>query len=77
MLISDTFVKRRIKRNGYETYTVDTADGYITCLRWDGDTHYYDVFDSAEDRDAEQQRLDRIDEEYRKAKNAYLDSLAF
>lgn len=49
----------------------------FTCLRWDGDTHYYDVFDSAEERDAEQRRLDRIDEEYRKAKDAYLASSAF
>lgn len=45
-------------------------------MRWDGDTpHYYDVFESQEECDEEQKRLDKIEEEYRKAQADYLQSL--
>lgn len=47
----------------------------ITRLRWDGDTYYYDVFDSQEECDTEENRLEKIDEEYRRQKEAYLKSL--
>lgn len=47
----------------------------ITRLRWDGDTHYYDVFDSQEECDVEEKRLARIDEEYKRKKENYLKSL--
>lgn len=38
----------------------------ITRMRWDGDTHYYDVFESQEECDEEEKRLVKIDEEYKK-----------
>ena len=47
----------------------------ITRLRWDGDTHYYDVFESQDECDAEEKRLARIDEEYKIQKENYLKSL--
>lgn len=47
----------------------------ITRLRWDGDTHYYDVFDSQEECEAEEKRLARIEEEYKRQKENYLKSL--
>ena len=48
----------------------------ITRLRWDGDSHYYDVFDSQEECDAEEKRLTKIDEDYIKQKENYLRSLS-
>lgn len=47
----------------------------ITRMRWDGDTHYYDVFESQEECDKEQKRLDKIEEGYRKARADYLQCL--
>ena len=47
----------------------------ITRLRWDGDTHYYDVFESQDECDAEEKRLARIGEEYKIQKENYLKSL--
>ena len=45
----------------YRTYELtDKEIGKITRLRWDGDTYYYDVFESQEECDKEQERLDRI-----------------
>ena len=53
----------------YRTYELtDKERNKITRLRWDGDTHYYDVFESQEECDEEERRLEKIDEEYRKAK---------
>ena len=38
----------------YRVYNLTEEEkGKITRLRWDGDTHYYDVFDSQEECDAE------------------------
>ena len=49
----------------YRTYELtDKEIGKITRLRWDGDTYYYDVFESQEECDKEQERLDRIAAEY-------------
>ena len=60
----------------YRVYTLtDKEQGKITRLRWDGDTHYYDVFDSQEECDAEEQRLIKIEEEYRKQMDNYMKSL--
>lgn len=47
----------------------------ITRIRWNGDTHYYDVFESQEECDEEEKRLERIDEDYRRQKESYLKSL--
>ena len=54
----------------YRVYKLtEKEQGKITRLRWDGDTHYYDVFDTQEEANEEQKRLDKIEEEYRKAKD--------
>lgn len=44
----------------------------IIKLRWDGDTHYYDVFDSQEECDKEEERLKEIEDEYKKEQEWYL-----
>lgn len=44
----------------------------ITRLRWDGDTHYYDVFESQEECDEEEKRLKEIEDEYKKEQEWYL-----
>lgn len=59
----------------YRVYELtDKEKNKIIKLRWDGDTHYYDVFDSQEECDKEKERLAKIDEEYRKLKENYLKS---
>ena len=51
----------------YRVYqlTDEEKDKIVRC-RWDGDTHYYDVFESQEECDEEQKRLDdnRMAESY-------------
>lgn len=60
----------------YRVYELtEEEQNKIIRLRWDGDTHYYDVFDSQEECDEEEKRLARIDEEYRRQKENYLMSL--
>lgn len=60
----------------YRVYELtEKENGKITRFRWDGDTHYYDVFESQEECDEEQKRLDKIDAEYRKSKADYLKNL--
>ena len=60
----------------YRVYELtEKEQNKITRLRWDGDTHYYDVFDSQEECDAEEKRLTRIEEEYKRQKENYLKSL--
>lgn len=44
----------------------------IIRLRWDGDTHYYDVFESQGECDAEEKRLKEIEDEYKKEQEWYL-----
>jgi len=52
----------------YRTYTITEAEaGKITRARWDGDTYYYDVFESVQELEAEEARLQKIDAEYREA----------
>lgn len=61
----------------YRVYKLtDKERDKITKMRWDGDTHYYDVFESQEECDEEEKRLVKIDEEYRKAKENYLKTLS-
>lgn len=51
----------------YRVYKLtDKERDKITKMRWDGDTHYYDVFENQEE----------CDEEYRKAKENYLKTLS-
>lgn len=60
----------------YRVYELtEKENGKIIRFRWDGDTHYYDVFESQEECDEEQKRLDKIDVEYKKAKADYLKNL--
>ena len=60
----------------YRTYKLtDEEKDKITRLRWDGDTHYYDVFESQEECDEEERRLKKIDEEYRIQKENYFKSI--
>ena len=62
----------------YRVYNLsEKEEGKITKMRWDGDTYYYDVFESQEELEEEEKRLAKIDEEYRKAKENYLKSGAF
>ena len=57
----------------YRTYELTEEEkNKITRVRWDGDTHYYDVVESQEECDEEEKRLAKIDEEYRKQKENYL-----
>lgn len=46
----------------YRVYqlTAEEKDKIVRC-RWGGDTHYYDVFESQEECDEEQKRLDEIE----------------
>ena len=60
----------------YRTYKLTEEErNKITRLRWDGDTHYYDVFESQEECDEEEKCLAKIEEEYRKQKENYLKSM--
>ena len=57
----------------YRVYQLtDEEKNKIIRLRCDGDTHYYDVFESQEECDEEQKRLDKIEAEYKKQKADYL-----
>lgn len=60
----------------YRVYELtEKENNKITRIRWDSDTHYYDVFESQEECDKEQKRLDKIEEEYKKAQADYLQHL--
>lgn len=60
----------------YRIYELtDREKDKITKFRWDGDTHYYDVFESEEECDEEEKRLAKIEEDYRRQKEIYLKSL--
>lgn len=59
----------------YRVYELtDREKDMIVKLRWDGDVHYCDVFESQEECDAEQKRLAQINAEYEQEKAAYLQS---
>lgn len=59
----------------YRTYHLtDKEKSKITRQRWDGDTYYYDVFESQEECDEEQKRLDEIEVDYQKKMKSYLKS---
>ena len=60
----------------YRTYKLtEQESGKITVYRWDGDTGYYDIFDTVEEYEAEQARLQRIDEECRQKHEEYARAL--
>lgn len=57
----------------YRTYKLEGNEKYVISS-WDGDCTYYTVCDNKHEYDEEKARLDRIDEEYRKAKEALIGS---
>ena len=60
----------------YRVYTLTEAEAdKITRLRYDGDTYYYDVFESQEECDEEQKRLDRIEAGHKRNQENYLKTL--
>lgn len=60
----------------YRVYGLtDQEKGKVIWCRWDGDTEYYDVFDSQEECDKEQKRLDQIDADYKREKEEYLKNV--
>ena len=60
----------------YRVYQLtDKEKNKITQQHWDGDTYYYDVFESQEECNEEQKRLDKIEQDYQKQKTAYLNSI--
>lgn len=62
----------------YRTYELtDEEKTKITRMRWDGDTYYYDVFESQEECDEEEKRLAKIEEDYRKEQECYLNQNEF
>ncbi len=59
----------------YQVYELtDEEKTKITRLRWDGDTSYYDVFETQKECDEEEKRLAQIDEAHKKAKENYLQN---
>jgi len=64
-------MRRMIRMYRVYQLTDEEKDKIVRC-RWDGDTHYYDVFESQEECDEEQKRLDKIEAEYRKKQADYL-----
>ena len=59
----------------YRTYNLTEKEkGKITRLRYDGDTYYYDVFDNEEECEKEEERLRKINDEYKKKMEGYLSS---
>ncbi len=60
----------------YRTYKLTDAEkDKITKYRWDGDTGYYDVFESQEECDKEEERLRKINEDAQKMHKDYLKNL--
>ena len=60
----------------YRVYELtDKEQDNIIKQRWEGDTYYYDVFESQEECDAEKERLAKIEEDYRKQKEEYEKTL--
>lgn len=60
----------------YRVYEItDKERGKITRQRWDGDTHYFDVFETQEECDIEEKRLTKIKEDYKKQMDNYLKSI--
>ena len=58
----------------YRTYKLNGNEKYHF-MTWDGDTYYYSVFESKEEMEKEQERIKKIDEDIKKAYEAYLNSL--
>lgn len=60
----------------YRTYQLTEAErDKVAVLRWDGDTSYYDVFDTMDEAIEEEKRIKSIDDEVQAQKDAYLRSL--
>ena len=61
----------------YRTYRLTEAEaGKLTRLHYDGDTYYYDVFETQEECNREENRLANIQKEYEQKRDAYLRSIS-
>lgn len=59
----------------YRTYKLtEKENDKIVKMRWDGDTYYYDVFETQEECDEEEKRLAKIEEDYKRHIADFLDS---
>lgn len=59
----------------YRVWKLSEAEkGKIVRQRYDGECHYYDVYESQEECDREQKRLDKIEAEYQEKMKAYLEA---
>lgn len=59
----------------YELTDKERKEGKIIHFRHDGDTHYYDIYESKEEWEQESERLMKIAKEARKEKLNYMKSL--
>ena len=60
----------------YRTYQLTEKEkDKITRQRWDGDTYYYDVFATQEECNKEEERLRKIEEEWKREHENYLNTL--
>lgn len=60
----------------YRVYKVtEREEGKLVHAWWDGDCYIYDIFESQEEYDEEMARIKKIDDEWRREKEAYLRSL--
>lgn len=60
----------------YRVYELTNKEiGKITKLRWDGDTYYWDVFESQAECNKEQNRLNNIKADWEREKAAFAKSL--
>lgn len=60
----------------YKTYQLSETDKkkhYI--MHWDGDTYYYDVYESENEKREMEERCKKIEEEYEKCRVAYVKFL--
>ena len=57
----------------YRVYEItENEAGKITRWRWDGDCGYYDVFESSEELEQEEERLAQIEDEWKRNKETYI-----
>lgn len=57
----------------YRTYHLTEKEKEkITKMRWDGDTHYYDVFENQKELEEEEKRLAKIEEDCKRRHEEYL-----
>lgn len=58
----------------YCTYESPVGEPYVIS-HWDGDCYSYTVCETKEEYEAEEKRLDEIEEDYNRQKDAYMEAL--